>query len=112
VAPASPAALAGLRTGDRILAIDGKAVESSEDVTRAISSRTPGQVVRIAFMRNGMQGEVAATLTTELDAFANPRGTVAPKPIVPILPSLPQDYDLEAPPGYERNPSDDMPYQS
>jgi len=112
IAPASPAALAGLQTGDRIVAIDGEMMTSTQDVTRVISSHQPGQVVRIAITRNGMQGIVSATLSTELDAFANPRGTVTPQIFVPRRSTAPQDYDLEAPPGYERNPTDGMPYQS
>jgi S1-C subfamily serine protease len=39
---ASPASRAGLREGDAIVAIDGKAVRSSADVSKALSARNPG----------------------------------------------------------------------
>lgn len=48
----SPAAVAGLRKGDRILAIDGKPTESWEGVlNRALLS--PGSVLTLSFQRGG-----------------------------------------------------------
>jgi regulator of sigma E protease len=48
----TPAARAGLRAGDEIRAVDGRAITSSEDFTKAIEQR-PGVPVVIELMRDG-----------------------------------------------------------
>ncbi|HEY1540513.1 MAG TPA: trypsin-like peptidase domain-containing protein [Solirubrobacteraceae bacterium] len=77
VEPGSPAAAAGLRGGDRrasvggdtipaggdiIVAIDGKAVTSNDDVSSQIGERNPGDSVKIAILRDGKR----KTLTVKL----------------------------------------------
>lgn len=47
VIPSSPAALATLRPGDEILAVDGRAVASPADVERAIEAASKGVVLRV-----------------------------------------------------------------
>ncbi|MGH3022813.1 MAG: S1C family serine protease [Gaiellaceae bacterium] len=74
----SPAAQAGLRGGERerefqgvpiqtggdlIVAIDGTAVESAEDVVRAITQRAlPGQSVELTILRGNLQETVTVVL--------------------------------------------------
>jgi membrane-associated protease RseP (regulator of RpoE activity) len=60
--PASPALVAGLKAGDRVLAVDGKKVAVWSDVTDAIRAR-PGQPVTLLLERGG--STVTATLTTK-----------------------------------------------
>lgn len=58
----TPAARAGLRVGDLVTAIDGKAVDNSFGITRALSDKKKGDQVRVDFIRNGARQQVSATL--------------------------------------------------
>jgi putative serine protease PepD len=62
VEPDSPAAKAGLRVGDLVVAIDGKAVESYDELASQIRSHKPGDKVTLKVVRDGSETEVAATL--------------------------------------------------
>ncbi len=59
-----PAAEAGIRAGDRIVAIGGKAVRTPDDVAAAIQDRRPGDRVAVEIERNGTR----ETLQVELRA--------------------------------------------
>ena len=48
-----PAARAGIRTGDLVLAIDGEAVTSSRGLIRAVAAVTPGSSARVTLRRQG-----------------------------------------------------------
>jgi len=50
VEPGSPAALAGIRTGDRVLALDGEAIRFWDDLERAVRER-PGAELALALAR-------------------------------------------------------------
>lgn len=60
VLPEGPAAQAGLRTGDRVLAVAGEAVLTFEDLRRAIAAR-PGLATRIDFERGGEKRTLTLT---------------------------------------------------
>jgi len=64
VLPGSPAAQAGLRTGDRVTAIDGRPVESWQALVEAVR-RHPGSPVRLAILRDGQRLEVSVTPRAE-----------------------------------------------
>ena len=53
--PGTPAASAGLRTGDVILAVDGEPVEDHRDLTRRIAGIAPGTEVPITVFRKGRE---------------------------------------------------------
>lgn len=57
-----PAASAGLKVGDRFVAIDGKAVQSWDEVAEAVG-RSPGRALTVRVERDGARREV--TLTPE-----------------------------------------------
>jgi membrane-associated protease RseP (regulator of RpoE activity) len=58
----SPAERAGLRTGDVILRFAGVVVRTLDDLTFALRSKRPGDVVGVTFVRDGVETTVEATL--------------------------------------------------
>jgi serine protease Do len=68
VRPGSPAAEAGLRDEDVITAIDGQAIESADELQRAIAAREPGDTVEITFWREGARRTVEVSLGTRPDS--------------------------------------------
>lgn len=62
VVPGGPAARAGIRSGDVIKRIDGRAILSPEDVASAIANGKPGDPVTIVVERAGRTQTLHATL--------------------------------------------------
>jgi S1-C subfamily serine protease len=62
VEPGSGAEQAGLQERDTIIAVDGEAVASSEELVVAVDSRNPGDDVTLEVIRGGRSIEVQATL--------------------------------------------------
>ena len=60
----SAAAKAGLKVGDLITAIDGKAIDGAAALGAAIRAHTPGAPVKITFVRGTAQHNVTADLGT------------------------------------------------
>ncbi len=60
----SPAAKAGIRTGDFIVSIGKTEIESSNDFHRVIRDFTAGDKIPIKFLRNGKKG--SATISTTM----------------------------------------------
>jgi len=60
VVPDSPAARAGLRTGDLVLRFDGHAVATPRDLSRAVARAKPGEDVSIELLRQGRSRTVSA----------------------------------------------------
>jgi putative serine protease PepD len=60
-----PAAEAGLRRGDRITAVDGNAVQSSDDLVAAINSQKPGDRVTLSVERGSQHLRLEADLTAQ-----------------------------------------------
>jgi serine protease Do len=79
----TPAERAGLKEGDVIREVDGKKIKNDVDLISKISSRRPGDSVRLNVFRKGRQVEVAVTLgdrkeglaTTSLGEQAPPQPT-------------------------------------
>lgn len=67
VTPDSGAAAAGLRSGDRLLGIDGKTISAADGAARVeqarelLSAVDTGTAVKLAYERNGKQGVVSVT---------------------------------------------------
>jgi regulator of sigma E protease len=77
VAPDSAAAVAGLQTGDAVVAVDGRRVSHWEDLDRAVTSSS-GRPLRLTVVRGGPTVEVTVTprLTEVRDpVFKDPRQT-------------------------------------
>lgn len=62
VVPNSPAAQAGLRAGDVVVAADGRAVAGKDDIRAAIQARQPGDTMTLEVVRDGRTLTVTATL--------------------------------------------------
>ena len=62
VTASSAAAKAGLQQGDVITAVDGKAINSADDLVAAVQSASVGQKMTIDFTRNGAKKTVSVTL--------------------------------------------------
>ncbi len=62
--PGGPADDAGLRAGDRIVAIGAREVTQSADVSSAITERKPGDEVEVRIRRGGDERTLRVTLGT------------------------------------------------
>jgi serine protease Do len=58
----TPAAKAGIRAGDAILAVNGETVKDARDLSRRISSLQPGATVKILISRDGKERTIDVTL--------------------------------------------------
>lgn len=78
----APAAMAGIRDGDRITKLDGAPAGAPADVARTISGKANGAVVDVAYMRDGSEHSVKVTLAPRPTADEMMRmeyvGTFAP----------------------------------
>ena len=57
-----PAAKAGIRAGDQVLAINGDKIESSRGLIRAVAVVTPGNNVRVTIRRQGRDMEISVNV--------------------------------------------------
>ena len=60
--PKGPGEKAGLQVGDAIIAIDGKKVDGSDDLTMDVVAKAPGSTVTLDVMRNSQPTKVRVTL--------------------------------------------------
>jgi serine protease Do len=57
-----PAAKAGIKAGDVVIAVDGKSMNSSRELTDTVADIAPGTSVQITILRDGKQQNVSVTL--------------------------------------------------
>ena len=62
VVPDSPAARAGLRRGDIVLAVDGEPVLDSRRLTLKVSQAAPGTAIDLKLLRDGQEQNLRVTL--------------------------------------------------
>ena len=55
----SPAAKAGIRTGDTIVAVEGEAIKEAKDLSRKIANVAPGKQVSVTVYRDGKERTVS-----------------------------------------------------
>jgi len=60
--PGSPAEKAGLRSGDIVVKLGDKAIESMRDFSDALKAFTPGAKVTVTYQRDGQTKTAEATL--------------------------------------------------
>lgn len=64
VTAGTPGAKAGLKRGDIITAVNGKPVDTANQLQLQISESTPGTIVRLTVWRGGVSQEIPVTLGT------------------------------------------------
>jgi len=72
VTPESPAAKAGLKKEDIIVAINGKPVAAFDDLRLIIAQSLPGTKVKVRYLREGKPADAEVTLTKLSDDSAKP----------------------------------------
>ena len=65
VSPGSPAADAGLKVGDVVVAIDDQPINGSEGLVAVVRDHSPSDKVTIVVVRNGEQVTLTATLAKQ-----------------------------------------------
>jgi serine protease Do len=90
VGAGSPAARAGLRTYDVIVAVDGQAISASDDLIQMIASRKPGTTAMLHIVRDGR----AMTLPVKLAERPQRENDAAPAEDQPLQRYLGQPSPL------------------
>ncbi len=97
VAENSPAAKAGLKTGDVVLEYNGTAVQGTEQLTRLVQETPAGRAVKIVVWRNGGNQTLTATVgdasrrVANLYGFSQPWPSpqiAAPRIVIPDVPQM------------------------
>jgi serine protease Do len=70
VTTGGPADKAGLKVGDIITTIDGRAIKDGDDLVNEIASRRPGSTIRLGFLRDGKQSDTSVTIGDRDKVFA------------------------------------------
>lgn len=79
VMPDQPAARAGVRAKDVVLAVDGSVVATHRDLQRLIASTPAGKIVRLRFIREGQEQELAVTVGRYPESEEQPAKTPEPR---------------------------------
>ena len=105
VLPKSPAASAGIRSGDIVVEVGGTAVSSRADVERAMRVLAPGEMVRLKVRREARELVASVKLGEEPDewqvlpALARARWLLGidVRPITPTMGAVVEDVDPGGP---------------
>jgi serine protease Do len=65
-----PADKGGIKVGDIITTIDGRAIKDGDDLVNEIASRRPGSTIRLGFLRDGKPGDTTVTIGDRDKVFA------------------------------------------
>lgn len=90
----SPAAIAGIKPGDVITAVNGKPIKDSLDLTRTISRLDPGSDASVDVYRQGQ----TINFKVVLDTLNEQAQAALSQPAEPAPPPLPQQLGLELAP--------------
>ena len=62
IQPGGPAEKGGIKVGDIITTIDGRAIKDGDDLVNEITSRHPGSSIRLGYVRDGKPGDATVTI--------------------------------------------------
>jgi serine protease Do len=79
VVPKAPAAKAGVQPGDVVVAVNGRPVDSSAALTRAVSAVPPGSKVTLTVLRGNDKKDITAVTAQRPDEEALARGQLGPE---------------------------------
>jgi serine protease Do len=77
VQPGGPAEKGGLKMGDMINSLDGRAIRDSDDLVNEIANRRPGSSIRLGYIRDDKPGTATVTIGDRDKIFANLTGAQA-----------------------------------
>lgn len=69
-----PAAKAGLKTGDAIVAVDGKEIKSGDELVAEIAQRKPGTNIKLTYLRDGKRSDANVTVADRMKLFGSRLG--------------------------------------
>jgi serine protease Do len=71
VLPGLPAEKAGLKTGDTITSVNGKAVKNGDELVNYISAVKPGNKIDVAYVRDGQQKQASVMVGDRAKMFGS-----------------------------------------
>jgi len=80
VRPDSPAAKAGLKSGDVIVAVNGAPIKTGNDLVSIISETPVGSQVKIQYVRNGKKQDTTVTVAERSELFGDILGEAEERP--------------------------------
>ncbi|NOZ32325.1 MAG: Do family serine endopeptidase [Alphaproteobacteria bacterium] len=92
--PDTPAQMAGIRSGDIILFVDGEEVASPRELSRLVASKLPGSEVELTIWRDGDEQQVMVTLGTLADEVALVEPAPEPEPATPDPEPMPTSLGI------------------
>jgi serine protease Do len=75
VTPKGPADEAGIKPGDSIVTVAGKAINSGDELVAEVSGHRPGEKLKVGYLRNGKQHEATLTIADRAKLFGAQLGT-------------------------------------
>ena len=71
IQPNGPADKGGLKAGDIITTVDGRAIKDGDDLVNEIASRRPGSSIRLGYLRDGKSSDATVTIGDRDKVFAD-----------------------------------------